>query len=65
MALAGEDMMAQLCWMDLIKRAVSTLVTSRLTSGEYACSLAAVRKLLKDQRNVRYYPGLFPSTAGR
>ncbi|MEJ7604821.1 MAG: TylF/MycF/NovP-related O-methyltransferase [Bryobacteraceae bacterium] len=39
-------------------------VDTKFTLGEYACSLPEVQKLLADQPNVRYHPGLFPATAG-
>jgi O-methyltransferase len=38
-------------------------VDTEFKQGEYACPLAAVQKLLANQHNVRYYPGLFPDTA--
>jgi hypothetical protein len=34
------------------------------TEGEYNCSLESVREYLSGYRNVRFYKGLFPSTAG-
>lgn len=39
-------------------------VDTKFAQGEYACSLAKVQELLANQNNVRYYPGLFPATAG-
>ena len=39
-------------------------IDTKFAQGEYACSLPEVQKLLADRRNVRYYPGLFPATAG-
>lgn len=32
--------------------------------GEYSCSLESVQQYLKSYRNVRFYKGLFPDTAG-
>ncbi len=36
----------------------------RSLSEEPPLDLPEVQKLLADQRNVQYYPGLFPATAG-
>ena len=39
-------------------------VDTKFKQGEYSCSLPNVQKILEGQRDVHYYQGLFPGTAG-